>query len=407
VNGILAIAQSGGPTAVINASLSALVRAAQRAGRFAGIYGLAHGLEGALSETFINLSQTSADTLEQLAHTPAAALGSTRHKLTDAEYEQVFATFRRYDVRAFVYIGGNGSMWVCNRLAQMAAAARYEMQIIGVPKTIDNDLPATDHTPGYGSAARFVALATRDTGLDLEAMVTFDDVIILEAMGRDTGWLAAASALGKSGDDAAPHLVYVPELPFDEDRFLDDVARAHATLRRVFVVIGEGIRDADGYFVGQRNPDNGSVDSLGRVIYALTTGPSAYLFRRVREKLGLQARFLRPGIVGRSFSACVSAVDHDEALLVGRGAFETLAKGHSGVMVTLERTANTPYTCRTSLAPLAAANGPRRLPREFINAAGNHVTPAFIEYARPLVGALSPIMRLTDRMRLNSATKED
>ena len=276
LHGVLIIGQSGGPTPVINASLAGVIGAAQKHGCFTGIYGLVHGIEGALNEELLDLGKETGADLELLARTPASALGSCRHKLSEDDYERILDVFGAHDVRHFVYIGGNDSMDTCHRISELAAMSSYEMQVMGVPKTIDNDLALTDHCPGYGSAARFLALATRDTGRDLEAMATFDDVTILEAMGRNAGWLTAASVLGKESEDEAPHLVYVPEIPFDEERFLDDVTCVHGRLGRVFVVVSEGIQDADGQFIGQHKLSGGS-DAFGHVVHSLTTGVAAYL----------------------------------------------------------------------------------------------------------------------------------
>ena len=415
----LAIGQSGGPTAVINATLAGILIQARACATFTGIVGLAHGLEGALTDEWIDLSGLTDDTLNTLAHTPGAALGSSRRKLYEAEYARVIEVFHARDIHHFAYIGGNGSMWVANHLAEIAAAQGYDLHIVGVPKTIDNDLPCTDHAPGYGSAARFLALATRDAGLDLEAMQTFDDVVILEAMGRDTGWLAAASALLKESDDDAPHLIYVPEIPFAETHFLDDIAQVHARLGRVFVVVAEGIRDVQGQFVeGQQQADK---DSLGRTIHGLSAGPGAYLTQLVRDTVGLQTRCFRPGLIGRSSSASVSEVDRAEAYQVGETAARLLADGQGGVMVSIpslnpsplhregletppphcmERVTEgrgggdkLPYTSTIPLAEVARADI-KRLPRAYLNEGGNGVTPAFREYWLPLIGNVPPIVRL-------------
>jgi 6-phosphofructokinase len=395
LDGALVVGQSGGPTPVINASLAGVIGEAQRHGCFRGIYGLVHGIEGALKDQLLDLGGEMPETLDLLSRTPASALGSCRHKLSDDDYARILEVFRAHDVRHFVYIGGNDSMDTCHRIWALADAEGYEMQVMGVPKTIDNDLAYTDHSPGYGSAARFLTLATRDTGRDLESMATFDDVTILEAMGRNAGWLAAASVLGKMDEDEAPHLVYVPEVAFDEARFLDDVARIHGRLGRVFVVVSEGIRDAGGQFVGQRTQRGGS-DAFGHVVHALSTGVAAYLTDLVRERLGLQARFLRPGLIGRALSACTAEIDREEALAVGWQAVAHLAAGQSGYMVTLERLSDDPYRWETGLAPLAdVANVEHLLPRVYVNEAGNMITEAFWRYALPLIdGSLPPLARL-------------
>lgn len=382
----LAIGQSGGPTAVINATLAGIIRAAKESAHFASIYGLSHGLEGALTSNFIDLGELSDDTLDILAHTPAAALGSSRRILDEAEYARVIDNFRAHDIHHCAYIGGNGSMWVAYHIAEIAAAQSYPLHVIGLPKTIDNDLPCTDHSPGYGSAARFLALAARDAGLDLEAMQTFDDVVLLESMGRDTGWLAAASALLKESDDDAPHLIYVPEIPFDEAQFLEDVMRVHKRVGRVFIVIAEGIRDAAGQIIGQQ----GEKDTLGRTIHGLAAGPAIYLTTLVRERMGLQTRFFRPGLIGRSLSACVSEIDYNEAHRVGETAEKLLAHGASSVMVTLERN----FLLGTIPLIDVARADIKRLPRDYMNADGTMISDAFRDYALPLIGETMPVMRL-------------
>lgn len=396
LHGVLVVGQSGGPTSVINASLAGVIAEAQRHACFTGIYGLVHGIEGALKEELLDLGSETEDNLELLARTPASALGSCRHRLSADDYERILAVFRAHDARHFAYIGGNDSMDTCHHISALTVEAGYEMQVMGVPKTIDNDLAFTDHCPGYGSAARFLALATRDTGRDLEAMATFDDVTILEAMGRNAGWLTAASALGKETEGEAPHLVYVPEVAFDEERFLDDVARIHRRLGRVFVVVSEGIRDGDGQFIGQRKVSGGGRDAFGHVIHSLTTGVAAYLTDLVRERLGLQARFLRPGLIGRAMSSCVAETDRQEAWRVGRVAVAHLADGRSGYMVALERVSDDPYMCETGVVPLAdVAKAEKLLPREFVNDQGNMVTELFRTYASPLIdGPLPPLSRL-------------
>jgi 6-phosphofructokinase len=396
LKGNLMVGQSGGPTPVINASLAGVILEAGRYPAITGIYGMVHGIEGALKEELINLGQESPETIDLLAQTPASALGSCRHKLGEGEYERILEVFQAHSVRHFVYIGGNDSMDTCQRISELAGATGYELQVMGVPKTIDNDLAGTDHCPGYGSAGRFFALAARDTGRDLEAMATFDDVTILEAMGRNAGWLTAASALGRETEDEAPHLVYVPEIPFENDRFLDDVKRIHGRLGRVFVVVCEGIKDSEGRPVGAHQLKAGGSDAFGHVLHTLTTGVAAYLADLVKEKLTIQARFLRPVLIGRAMSACVAETDRQEALRAGRDAVAHLAAGQNGLMVTLERVSEAPYVCGTGVVPLAeVANAEKLLPREFLNEAGNMVTQAFKDYAMPLVdGPLPPLARL-------------
>ena len=395
LKGKLLVGQSGGPTPVINASLAGVILSAQSYREIDGIYGMAHGIEGALKDDLIDLNQESRQTIENLLVTPASALGSCRHKINDAEYERILTICRAHNIRHFVYIGGNDSMDTCQRISSLARASGYEMQVMGVPKTIDNDLAVTDHCPGYGSAARFMALATHDAGLDLEAMATFEDVSILEAMGRNAGWLAAASGLAKLSEEDAPHLVYIPELAFDEGAFLDAIVSVHDRLKRVFVVVCEGVRYADGDFVGSRQMKE-SKDAFGHTLNTFTTGVAAYLADLVREKLGLRARFLRPVIIGRAMSACVSEVDRQEAYQVGQEAVRQLAANQTGLMVTLNRVSSSPYLCAPGVAPLErVANAEKLLPREFMDEMGTAPNQKFKDYALPLIGEIGqPTARL-------------
>ncbi|MBC7814076.1 MAG: diphosphate--fructose-6-phosphate 1-phosphotransferase [Burkholderiales bacterium] len=393
--GILVVGQSGGPTTVMNASLAAVIQAAQEQPQaITKIYGLVHGIEGALNEAFIDLTNISRDELKQLETTPGAVLGSTRYKLTDAEFERVLDVFQKYGVRYFVYIGGNGSMWVCNHLGELAEQRGYDLRVAGVPKTVDNDLVGTDFSPGYPSAARFMALVTRDAGRDLEAMATFDDVVILESMGRNTGWLAAASALLKQNKDEAPHLVYVPEIPFDEDSFIGDVSGVHQRLGYCFVVVAEGLRDENGNFIGLSDAHK---DSLGRPILHLSNGVGAYLAGRVRERLGLQTRCLRPGLIGRSLSECTTRFDRLAAHTAGTYAVIDLMRGHNQIMVALrhEFSVENIHSIGQAVLPLSDIHShEKRLSHEYMNDAGNMTTQAFSDYALPLIGEVPPLVRL-------------
>jgi 6-phosphofructokinase 1 len=403
LHGALIIGQSGGPTPVINASLAGVIGEAQQHDCFTAIYGLVHGIQGALEDHLVDLGGETPENLDLLSRTPASALGSCRYKLSASDYADILRVFRSHDVRHFCYIGGNDSMDTCHRIWALADGEGYEMEVMGVPKTIDNDLAYTDHSPGFGSAARFLALATRDTGRDLEAMATFDDVIVLETMGRNAGWLTAASVLGKTSEDEAPHLVYVPEVAFDEAAFVQDVARCHARLGRVFVVVSEGIRDATGQFVSEQAKDTGGSDAFGHAVHALGTGVAAYLADLLRQRLGLQTRFLRPGLIGRAFSACVSETDRQEALVVGRQAVKHLAAGESGHMVTLARLSDEPYRWTTGLAPLTdVANAEHLLPRDYVNKDGNMIREAFWRYALPLIDGPLPSLARLEGVRVAS-----
>jgi len=386
----LLVSQSGGPTPVLNATLAGVIETAQRLG-FPGIYGLVHGVQGALEDRMVELTRLSPADLLRLQAVPGAALGSSRYQLQEDELVQILDFMRRRRIGYFVAIGGNGSMAACQRLSEFAAQAGDELCIIGAPKTIDNDLPETDHSPGYGSAARFCALATRDIGLDLEAMSLFDDVHILECLGRDAGWITAASILGKYDEDEAPHLVYLPELAFDEAKFLDDLRRVHSRLGRVVVTIGEGLRDASGHYVGQPRDQVWGLDRNGNPQVTLTGGAAAYLADLVRRELKLQARSPRPLFIGRASTACTSTTDRQEAYEVGVFAVESVAQEASGKMVAIRRVSNQPYQVAYELVSLdKVIQGTHPFPREYVHPEGNMVLASFKHYLEPLIGGPLP-----------------
>ncbi len=388
--GALLVGQSGGPTAVINATLAGVVEEAQRREVFTAILGMKYGLAGALRGDFVDLTGMAVDELERLVRTPSCALGTSRRPLTQPDYEQILNVLRANGIRYFLLIGGNGSMVACHKLATLAEQTAFDVQILGLPKTVDNDVRGTDHTPGYGSAARFMAMSVRDAGLDLEAMRTFEDVVILESMGRDAGWLAASSGLGRETEEQAPHLLYLPEYTFDEAGFLDEVAGWHRRLGVVFVVAGESLRNKDGRFLGHE-PSELPQDEMGRTLYGFAQGTGSYLSRLVLQNLGLRARFMRPGTLGRVMSCCVSETDRAEARFVGRRAVVALLDGASGQMVMLERLSDDPYACQAGLVPLdEAASGERLLFEAFYDAGRRAITPAFKKYALPLIGGPLP-----------------
>jgi 6-phosphofructokinase 1 len=374
----------------MNATLAGVVREAGAQAAVGQIFGLRHGIEGALSDDLIDLRRHDGRTLDLVARTPAAALGSSRHKVRDDDLEPTLRTFRAHDVRYFLLIGGNDSMDTCHRIVAAAEQSNYALTVVGVPKTIDNDLPVTDHCPGYGSAARFVALAAMSVGVDLEAMSTFDDVSILETMGRNTGWLAAASVLGKRGPADPPHLICLPERVFDEAAFLDRVRRAHETYGQVLCVVAEGLRDAGGRFVGISGQD-ARTDRFGHTLVTLTSGVGYYLAGRIAESLGLQARSNRPGTLQRSAWMALSTTDYAEAEGAGRAAVRCATGGMTDVMITLDRVSSVPYACEFGTTPLdAVANRERRFPEEWIAPDGSGTTAEFVDYALPLVGDALP-----------------
>jgi ATP-dependent phosphofructokinase / diphosphate-dependent phosphofructokinase len=387
VPGNLLVLQSGGCTAVMNASLVGVLRAAAASSAIGRAYGSHQGIRGALRGELFDLTE-QAPPLDQLRRTPAAVLGSARHRLTEVEVGQVLETLRRVDVRYFHVIGGNDSADTGHRLAEAAARTGYELHVVTIPKTVDNDLPETDHVPGYGSAARFVAQVTMDAGRDTEAISSVDPVKIIEVAGRDAGWLAAAGGLARRDDEDAPHLIYPPERPFSMDRFLDDVQRSFDRRGRAVVVASEALKDeATGEYL-QVNSSSLYTDSFG---HRQLGGAAAALCAAVAGRLGLKAKFDKPGTIQRMMTASHSEVDLAEAEAAGAHAVELAARGVSGAMVTLVRAEDAPYRCELAHAPLERiANRVRCLPAEYLSADGHEVTDAFRAYAEPLLGAPLP-----------------
>jgi len=387
LKGNLVVAQSGGPTAVINASLVGIVEEAKSHREITGIYGALHGIEGILSENLIDLGQEKPATLEGLKRTPSAALKSCRHKVTPEEYERLLEVFKAHNIRFFFYIGGNDSMDTAHRVGQLAGQAHYELRVLGVPKTIDNDLAYTDHCPGYGSVARWVASSVRDAGRDTEAMGRVDTVKVIEIMGRNAGWVTAASALAREREEDAPHLIYVPERPLNRERFLADVDQVYKRLGYVVVAVCEGIRGEDGQPLSASTKAI-DVDTFG---HAQMGGAAQVLCQLVSEHLKLKARFDKPGTIQRVSMALASPVDLKESYRVGRMAVRHATAGVTDKMVTLQRQAAPRYRCTTGLVELEkVANAEKLMPPEYLNADGNFVTPAFLDYARPLIGGPLP-----------------
>jgi 6-phosphofructokinase 1 len=391
LRGRLLVGQSGGCTAVINSSLVGVIQEARRHNQLTGILGALHGVEGLLRGEVVDLAREDERTLELLKYTPSAALGSCRYKLREGDLEHLVDIFRRLDVRYFLYIGGNDSADTSHRLAAAAEAEGYDLRVMGVPKTIDNDLPITDHCPGYGSIARFLAQSTIDAGTDTEAMMRYDPVKIIETMGRNAGWVAAASALGKRSDADAPHLIYLPEVPFDVAAFLEDVRNVHREVGYVVVVLSETVRDAGGRVVGSENPY--FVDPFGHGYF---DSPAAYLSRLVTSELGLRARFDKPGTIQRMSMELASSVDLEEAYLVGESAVRFAVQGRSDHMVILVRDPGADYRCTADSVPLARiANTEKLFPAEYWDADRHLPTQAFTNYALPLIGGpLRPYARL-------------
>jgi 6-phosphofructokinase len=391
--GNLVVAQSGGPTAVINSSLVGVIHAAREQAGVDGIYGAQFGIKGVFDERFVDLRRVPDEVLDGLRGTPAAALGTVRHKLTGADCERLLDVFRKRNIRYFLHVGGNDSMDTTHRVHLAAQQAGYELISVGVPKTVDNDLVGTDHCPGYGSAARFVAMAMRDTGRDTESMGHSSPVKIMEIMGRNAGWLTAATVLGRDHPDAAPHLVYVPERPVSAETLLAEVEVCFRRFGHVVIAMSEGARTPEGGDIGSAL-QSAEVDVFG---HRMKGGAADSVARLITDSLKLKARVDKPNYLQRCFMACASRVDLEEAYQAGRAAIETAFAGKSDQMVTLVRTSSSPYECVTGLVDLSGvANMERKLPAEYIDLASGQIRPAFVEYARPLLGdPLPPYARLT------------
>jgi 6-phosphofructokinase 1 len=389
--GNLIVAQSGGPTVAINSTLVGVVREAMEQDAVGGIYGAQNGVRGVLEEKLIDLGRVPGETLEGLRRTPAAALGTVRHKLTDDDYGRLLDVFRAYDVRYFLYNGGNDSMDTAHRVYRLAQEANYELVSIGVPKTVDNDLVGTDFCPGYGSAARFVATAIRDTGYDTESMAPSSPVKIMEIMGRNAGWLTAASVLGREGPEDAPHLVYVPERPVSVETLLSEIEAVYRRLGRVVIAVSEGARDQEGESLGTAL--QGEVDVFG---HKMKGGASDEVARLITAEMGLKARVDKPNYLQRSSMGVASRVDLEGAFEAGRAAVRAAVAGETGHMISLVRLSSSPYEFTTGLTPLSeVANKERPLPSEYIDPETGEITSGFVAYARPLIGdPLPPYFRL-------------
>ena len=382
------VGQSGGPTAAINATLAGVISGALECDAIDTIYGAKNGIEGVLAKTLIDLSSMTESNLSLLENTPAAALGSCRKKLPkDFEgenrklYDEILSVFREYNIRYFFYIGGNDSMDTVAKLSRFTESVGYEMRVIGVPKTIDNDLAGTDHTPGFGSAAKFIA-ATMQEILRDTAVYTVKAVTIVEIMGRDAGWLTAAAALPSLYTNVAPDLVYLPEVPFDFDAFYEDIAAAFEKHPNVVVAVSEGARTADGTYVGE-GTQSGAADAFGHK-YLSGTGKALEL--AVKEKFGCKVRSIELNLPQRCASHLASKTDLDESVAIGRAAVWYAASGESGKMMVFVRGKGNNYEIGIDSSDITGiANVVRSVPREYINTRGNGVTAECLSYIAPLI----------------------
>ena len=385
LKGACIIGQSGGPTAVINASAQGVIQTALAQANITRVLGAAHGIKGVLADQLYDMGQEDPKELDLLQFTPSSALGSCRYKLADpdvddTDYKRILEVFQKYDVRYFFYNGGNDSMDTCNKISKYMQRVGYPCKIMGVPKTIDNDLSGTDHCPGYASAAKYIATSCMELYQDARVYDT-GTVVVVEIMGRHAGWLAGAAALA-SWAGSGPDLVYLPEVDFDMERFLADVKRIYDATGNCLVAVSEGIHYADGSFVSEAKTS--ATDGFG---HAQLGGLAAMLAETVKQKMGVKVRGIELSLLQRCGSHLASKTDVEEAYLAGKAAVEAAVSGVTDHMVALDCVRDeSGYHCKTKLVPLSqAANTERKVPRDWINQEGNGVTQGFIDYALPLI----------------------
>lgn len=378
----LMIVQGGGPTTVFNASLSSIIAEGRSQSGIGRILGAKSGTEGLTQGNVVDLSQMTSDELRVLRNSPGAALGSSRFKPAAEHLHLLVEHLRHLNVKHLIFMGGNGTMLGAQAISAFCRSVDFEVQIIGIPKTIDNDLAVTDRCPGYASAAKYVAQSTRDLGMDIRSLP--QPVTILETMGRSVGWLAGAASLAKADEKDAPHLVYVPESPFHTERFLKDLDRVVTRLGWAVVVVSEGIRHEDGSLVFEMN-DPSQLDPLKR---PMTGGVGQFLAGVVAKNLKIRCRSEKPGLLGRASMALVSIQDQHDAELVGRAGVQALLAGEADKMVALRPLKNS-GPLGYDLVPLSAVAGVERaIPAEWLTNGPLAVTDEFVEYLRPLVGEL-------------------
>ena len=398
MKGNVIVGQSGGPTAAINSSLAGVYRTAKDRGA-EKVYGMLNGIQGLLQEKYIDLSDYIKSDLdsELLKRTPAAFLGSCRYKLPEIHegkevYEKIFHILEKHNIAAFIYIGGNDSMDTIKKLSDYAIVTGHPTRFIGCPKTIDNDLALTDHTPGYGSAAKYIGTSVKEIIRDSFCLEYKNGLVsIVEIMGRNAGWLTGAAALAKGEDCPGPDLIYLPELTFDIESFGAKVKELLSQKPAVVVAVSEGIRLADGRYVCELGQSTDFVDAFG---HKQLSGTANYLASYIAGEIGCKTRAIELSTLQRSASHCASRIDILEASQVGGAAVKAADEGDSGKMVVLNRISDDPYQCGTEVKDVhKIANDEKLVPREWVNEDGTYVTDEFINYVRPLIqGDVSPIM---------------
>lgn len=398
MKGNVIVGQSGGPTAAINSSLAGVYRTAKDRGA-KKVYGMLHGIQGLLKERYIDLSEhiTNELDVELLKRTPAAYLGSCRYKLPEIHenrdvYEKIFEILNKLEIEAFIYIGGNDSMDTIKKLSDYAIVTGQPTRFVGCPKTIDNDLALTDHTPGYGSAAKYIGTSVKEIIRDGFCLEYEKGVVtIVEIMGRNAGWLTGAAALAKGEDCPGPDLIYLPELAFDLEKFSTKIKKLMEKKMSVVVAVSEGIKLEDGRYVCELGTGVDFVDAFG---HKQLTGTASYLANFVAGEVGCKTRAIELSTLQRAASHFASRVDILEAYQVGGAAVKAADEGDSGKMVVIERFSDDPYQSGTEVKDVhKIANGEKLVPRNWVNQEGTYVTEEFITYVKPLIqGDVSPVM---------------
>ena len=392
LRGSFIIGQSGGPTSVINASVQGCVEAALASDAITGVYGAAHGVRGILDDKLYDLRKEDPSEIARMKYTPAAILGSCRYKLADpfkdeTDYQRLLDIFSKYDIRYFFYNGGNDSMDTCHKISGYLGRKGYKCNVIGIPKTVDNDLAMTDHCPGYGSAAKFVATTCMEVGLDAKVYGE-GSIAVVEIMGRNAGWLTAASALAKRFG-SGPDLIYLPEMPFDLADFIADIKRVYDEQGDVMAAVSEGIIDKNGEYISTYFTDMAKdKDAFGHAQMGGLAGNLAQYANANFKGMGIKAkvRGIELSLLQRCASHLASKTDIDEAYLAGKIAFESAETGITDKMVAFKRAPGSEYKCEIELVNLVdVANKEKKVPREWINETGNGMLEPFFDYALPLI----------------------
>lgn len=381
------VAQSGGPTSVINASACGVIQEAFKSGEINEVYGALNGIAGVLDEKIFSFNEESPEEIELLKVTPASALGSCRYKLksieqSEGDFQRIIEVFKAHNIRYFFYIGGNDSMDTAHKVSKYAQKVGYELKSIGVPKTIDNDLPITDHTPGFGSTAKFIATSIKEVGLDAR-VYDYPTVTICELMGRNAGWITASSVLAKKFEDDAPHFIYLPEMPFTFEQFDKDVRSAIEKYNYAVVAVSEGIKNEEGKYISELTSHNHLKDAFGHVQLG---GVTSILESYVSQNICKKVRSVNYSTIQRSAAHWASLTDNEEAYMCGQMAVRYAIEGHTGKMVGLFRENTKEYKCCTQLIDLDdVANQEKPVPREWISEEGNFVKQEVADYIRPLI----------------------